>query len=400
MNTRRPYVLTLNAGSSSIKFGLYETAHSNAVRLFEGEISGIGLSVVHMNVHDKTGKLVVDKQLQAPDHATAVKEVISWVRGHVPDEELAAVGHRLVHGGPFFYESRIVTADILQTLHGMTIFDPLHLPNEIELIKTCMQVFSRVPQVACFDTAFHHNLPTVARLLPLPRMYEAKGLRRYGFHGLSCTYILSELERIAGVETAAGRVIIAHLGNGVSLTAVHEGVSLDTTMSLTPAAGVPMSTRSGDIDPGIVRYLARAEGQTADQFDEMVNERSGLLGISGSTADMEELLQQEAHDTQAKDAVDIFCYSVKKQIGALTAAMGGLDTLVFTGGMGEKAPKIRARISEGLEFLGIQLDPRMNEQNKEVISAHGSRVTVRMLHTDESQVIVQEVMKIQGETQA
>ena len=397
MNTRRPYILTLNAGSSSIKFGLYVVNRDDtADRVFEGEVGGIGLSTSKLTVSDKTGK-TTERTVDVSDYVMAARQVIAWSREHVSDEELAAIGHRIVHGGPYFDESCVITEDTLNTLHGLTIFDPLHLPNEIDLIKTCMEEFAQVPQIACFDTAFHYNMPAVAHRMALPREYEDRGLRRYGFHGLSCTYILNELRRTEGVEVADGRIIIAHLGSGASLTAIKHGQSQDTTMALTPAAGIPMSTRSGDIDPGIVRYLAHTEGQTADEFDTMINERSGLLGVSGTTPDMEELLKREADDYRAKDAIDLFCYAVKKQIGALAAAMGGCDTIVFTGGMGENAPRIRARISEGLDFLGVQIDTRRNNLNKEIISVDNARITVRMLHTDENQVIAQEVIRVQGD---
>ena len=397
MNTRRPYILALNAGSSSIKFVLHTLSHGAMSQcVFEGEITGVGLLEGRLKIRDTSGKVLIERQADTADHVAAMRQVIAWLRKHVPDEGLAAIGHRVVHGGPYFFESCVITEDVIKTLSGLTVFDPLHLPNEIDLIKTCMREFAHVPQVACFDTAFHHDMPAVARRMALPHEYEEKGLRRYGFHGLSCTYVMDELVKLDS-KAAAGRVIVAHLGSGVSLTAVKNGVSQDTTMALTPAAGIPMSTLSGDIDPGIVRYLAHTEGLNADDFDTMINNRSGLLGISGSTPDMEELLKHEAEDARAKNAVDLFCYAVKKQIGALAAGMGGCDTIIFTGGMGENAPKIRARIVEGLDFLGIQLDTRRNNQNKAVISTDGSRVTVRMLHTDENQVIVQEVMKIQGE---
>lgn len=397
MNIRRPYILALNAGSSSIKFVVHTVAQNGASnRVFEGEITGIGLNEGNLTVQNAAGAKIVERRSDTTDHVVAMRQVITWLREHVPDEGLAAIGHRIVHGGPYFYESCLITDDTLKTLSGLTIFDPLHLPNELDLIKTCKKEFANVPQIACFDTAFHHDMPEVARRMALPREYEEKGLRRYGFHGLSCAYIMGELTKV-DPTAVAGRVIIAHLGSGVSLTAVKNGLSQDTTMALTPAAGIPMSTRSGDIDPGIVRYLAHAEGLNAEEFDEMINKRSGLLGISETTPDMEELLRREAEDDRAKNAVELFCYAVKKQIGALAAGMGGCDTIVFTGGMGENAPKIRARVTEGLEFLGVQLDTRRNNQNKPVISPDGSRVTVRMLHTDENQVIVQEIMKIQGE---
>jgi acetate kinase len=248
--------------------------------------------------------------------------------------------------------------------------------------------------VACFDTAFHHDLPTRARLLPIPRRFMAEGVRRYGFHGLSYAYIVEELRRVEGEAAANGKVIIAHLGSGVSLAALQGGKSIDTTMSLTPASGVPMSTRSGDLDPGLGLYLSRTQGLNVQRFNEMVNFESGLLGISETTADMEKLLELEAADERAKDAVDVFCYQVQKSIGSLAAALGGLNTLVFTGGMGENAPKIRARVCEGLEFLGITLDGERNGAGLRLISADGSQTGVHVIPTDEAVTIARETEKL------
>jgi acetate kinase len=248
--------------------------------------------------------------------------------------------------------------------------------------------------VACFDTAFHHALPRVAQLLPIPRRYEALGVRRYGFHGLSYAFLMEELARQAGAEAAQGRVILAHLGNGASLAAVREGKPVDTSMGFTPAAGVPMSTRSGDLDPGLVWYLARTEEMDAQQFNDMVNSRSGLLGISETSSDMRDLLQREAQDVRAAEAVALFCYQVRKWTGAFAAALGGLDTLVFSGGIGENAPIVRARICAGLEFLGIELDEKRNAANEGVISAAAGRVAVRVIRTDEELTIARSVCRV------
>jgi acetate kinase len=248
--------------------------------------------------------------------------------------------------------------------------------------------------VACFDTAFHHDLPRVARLLPIPRRYEAQGVRRYGFHGLSYAFLMGELARLDGAKAARGRVILAHLGNGASLAAVHDGKSMDTSMSFTPTAGLPMSTRSGDIDPGLVWYLARTEQMTAKQFNEMVNFESGLLGISETSSDMHDLLDHETHDIRAAEAVALFCYQVKKWIGAFAAALGGVDTLVFAGGIGENAPAVRTRICDGLGFLGIELDRKRNAENALLSSPDSSRVKVRVIHTDEELMIARSVARV------
>ena len=250
------------------------------------------------------------------------------------------------------------------------------------------------PQVACFDTAFHRTMPRVAKILPIPRRLQAKGVERFGFHGLSYTFLMEELGRIAGTDAALGRVILAHLGNGASLAAVRGGKSIDTSMGLTPTAGVPMSTRSGDLDPGLVWYLAQTEQMTAQQFHEMINRQSGLLGVSETSSDLRDLLDKEVHDVRAAEAVALFCYQVKKWIGAYAAALGGLDTLVFAAGIGENSPVIRARICDGLGFLGIQLDEMRNAAGAPVISTVASSTQVRVIRTDEDVVIAKAVFRI------
>jgi acetate kinase len=285
---------------------------------------------------------------------------------------------------------------MVEELHQLQPFDPDHLPEEILLTEAFHRRFPDLVQVACFDTAFHHDLPRVARLLPIPRHYEEQGVRRYGFHGLSYAFLMEELARVAGPQAAQGRVILAHLGNGASLAAVYKSKSVDTSMGLTPTGGVPMSTRSGDLDPGLVWYLARTEGITAKKFNEMVNFQSGLLGISETSSDMHDLLERESEDVRAAEAVALFCYQVKKWIGAFAAALGGLDALVFAGGIGENAPVIRARICNGLGFLGIELEEKRNAANEGVISAQASRVAVRVMHTDEEWMIAKTVCRVLG----
>ena len=309
---------------------------------------------------------------------------------------LTAVGHRVVHGGPKYSQPERITPEMIEELRQLSAFDPEHLPEEILLTEAFHRRFPDLPQVACFDTAFHHDLPRVAQLLPIPRRYEAQGVRRYGFHGLSYAYLMKELARLAGTEAAQGRVILAHLGNGASLAAVHRGKSVDTSMSFTPTAGVPMSTRTGDLDPGLVWYLACTEHLDAQGFNEMVNSQSGLLGVSETSSDMRDLLEREAHDVRAAEAIALFCYQVKKWIGAFAAALGGLDTLVFAAGIGENAPTIRARICDGLGFLGIELDEKRNAANEGMISAATSRVPVRVIRTDEEYMIAETVCRILG----
>ena len=281
-------------------------------------------------------------------------------------------------------------------MRSFSAFDPEHMPDEISLIEAVLHRFPHVPQAACFDTAFHHDLPRAAKLLPIPRRLEAQGVRRYGFHGLSYAFLMEELARIAGVEAAQGRVVLAHLGNGASLAAVQHGKSVDTSMSFTPSSGVPMSTRAGDLDPGLVRYLAQTEGMDAKQFNEMINFQSGLLGMSETSSDMRDLLRKEAGDARAAEAVAVFCYQVKKWIGAFAAALGGMDTLVFSGGIGENSPVVRARICEGLGFLGVELDEKRNAKSEDVISAAAGRITVRVMRTDEEYMIAKTVRQVFG----
>jgi acetate kinase len=321
---------------------------------------------------------------------------MDWIEERSGRDALTAVGHRVVHGGPKYSKPQRITAEMVEDLHRLSPFDPEHLPEEILLTEAFHRRFPDLPQVACFDTAFNHELPRVARLLPIPRRYETQGVRRYGFHGLSYSFLMGELARLAGTEVAQGRVILAHLGNGASLAAVHQGKPVDTSMSFTPTSGVPMSTRSGDLDPGLLWYLARTEQMSAKQFNEMVNFQSGLLGISETSSDMHDLLECETQDVRAAEAVAVFCYQVKKWIGALAAALCGLDTLVFAGGIGENAPTIRARISDGLGFLGIELEEKRNAANEGVISSAASRVAVRVIRTDEEQMIARSVCRVLG----
>jgi acetate kinase len=285
---------------------------------------------------------------------------------------------------------------LLDELHRIRPYDPDHLPREIELIEAFRQRFPNLPQLACFDTAFHQTMPRVAKLLPLPRRFDAKGVQRYGFHGLSYAYLMEELARLGDPAATTGRVILAHLGNGASLAAVRDGKSIDTSMGFTPTAGLPMSTRSGDLDPGLAPYLARTEHITTKQYYEMVNHESGLLGVSEISSDMRDLLAKETDDVRAAEAVALFCYQAKKWSGAFAAALGGLDTLVFSAGIGENCPSIRARICDGLGFLGIGLNEARNAQNAAVISADASRATVRVIRTDEELMIARSVCRVLG----
>jgi acetate kinase len=386
-------ILTINGGSSSIKFGLFEVRDSLR-RILHGEIDRIGLPQATLRVDGLLPMDHVSKVVTAADHTMAVDALMNYIVERGTYGALTAVGHRVVHGGPKYSAPQRVSADMIEDLRGLSSFDPEHLPEEILLIEAFSRRFPDTPQVACFDTAFHHDLPRVSRLLAIPRRYEAQGIRRYGFHGLSYSFLMEELTRVAGVTAARGRVILAHLGSGASLAAVRDGKSVDTSMGLTPAAGMPMSTRSGDLDPGLVAHLARIEHMTPEQFNKMVNFQSGLLGISETSSDMRELIDHETQDVRAADAVSVFCYQAKKWIGAFAAALGGVDTLVFSGGIGENAPIVRARICEGLGFLGIALEPQRNAQSAPLISPDTGAVPVRVMHTNEALMIAKSVTTV------
>jgi acetate kinase len=395
MKPAKPRILTINGGSSSIKFALFE-AGGPLRRILEGAIERIGLPEASLRVQGTDQADNFSRPVAAPDHAEAVGALMDWIEARSARDALTAVGHRVVHGGPNYSEPQRITAEIIEELRRLSPFDPEHLPEEILLTEAFHRRFPELPQVACFDTAFHHDLPRVARLLAIPRRYEAQGVRRYGFHGLSYAFLMGELARLAGAEAAQGRVILAHLGNGASLAAVRDGKPRDTSMSFTPTAGVPMSTRSGDLDPGLFWYLARTEGLDAKRFNEMVNFQSGLLGMSETSSDMRNLLDRETQDVRAAEAVALFCYQVKKWIGAFAAALDGLDSVVFAGGIGENAPQVRARVCDGLGFLGIELDEMRNAANDGVISAAASRVALRVIRTDEELMIAKMVCRVLG----
>ena len=322
--------------------------------------------------------------------------LVDWVEQRGVDEIPAAVGHRVVHGGPNYREPQQLTPETIEALRSLSAFDPQHLPQEILLIEAFQRRFPKLPQVACFDTTFFHDLPRVAQLLPIPRRYERQGVRRYGFHGLSYAYLMEELARQSRTPATSGRVILAHLGNGASLAAVKDGRPIDTSMAFTPAAGIPMGTRSGDLDPGLISYFARSENMSPQEFDRMINFQSGLLGMSETSSDMRALLHHEGKDVRAAEAVAVFCYQVRKWIGAFAATLGGLDQLVFAGGVGENAPVVRARICEGLEFLGIELDAKRNANTAALISREAGLVKVRVIHTDEEVMIARSVSDVLG----
>ncbi|MDH4155086.1 MAG: acetate/propionate family kinase [Nitrospira sp.] len=387
-------ILAINGGSSTLKFALFR-AGAPPARELSGSIDRIGMPNGTINwVREHTGT-AERRTITASDHVACLEPLLACIKEHLAQHPLVAIGHRVVHGGRYREPQRVAPV-VMEELERLRVYDPEHLPAEIELIHAFAQRYPHLQQVACFDTAFHRDMPRVARLLPIPRRYEQLGLQRYGFHGLSYAFLMRELEQVGTSHEVKGRIILAHLGNGASMAAVKNGQAVDTTMSFTPTSGLPMSRRSGDLDPGLVAYLARTEGMSADQFHTMVNTESGLLGVSEISSDMRDLLKEEQHDPRAAEAVALFCYQAKKWIGALTAALGGLETLIFTAGIGEHSPVIRARICDRLEFLGVALDHARNEAGAPVISQDNGKVTVRVMHTDEESEIARAVSEQLG----
>jgi acetate kinase len=378
-------VLTINAGSSSIRFAFYAAA-APPERLLAGKLDRLAGPQAVLTVSEGTKGSEERVELGRPEQRPSVDSLLEWLAAHPLFARVQAVGHRVVHGMQRTKPEK-VTPELLRDLKRIVPYDPEHLPREIALIEALTQRFPALPQVACFDTAFHRTMPTVATLLPIPRRYAAKGVQRYGFHGLSYTFLVQELGRQGDPAARRGRVILAHLGNGASLAAVRDGRSIDTTMGFTPAAGLPMSTRTGDLDPGVMSYLAQSESLDPSALQRMVNHESGLLGVSETSADVRDLLASESADVRAAEALALFCYQAKQWIGAFAAALGGLDTLVFAGGIGENSAPIRTRICAGLEFLGIELDAARNAAGAPRISADSSRVAVRVIRTDEESVI-------------
>ena len=356
--------------------------------LFTGELERIGSSTAKLHFTDAGSYQKKEIDAAAKDQEAAANFLVDWLEKQAGFDAVRAIGHRIVHGMQHTAPERI-TPVLLDELKKISAYDPEHLPGEIKLIEIFIRRRPEVEQIACFDTSFHTSMPPVAKLLPLPQRYEAMGLQRYGFHGLSYAWLLQELARSAGDQAAKGRLILAHLGNGASLAAVKEGKCMDTSMGFSPASGLVMGTRTGDLDPGVAWYLMQTEKLDPHQFNYLVNHHSGLLGISGISSDMRELLQQQSSDRQAARAIELFCYQVKKWIGSFTTVLEGLDTLVFSGGIGENSPEVRSRICQGLQFLGIELDEEKNQGNEESISAGSSKVSVRVMKTNEESMIAE-----------
>jgi len=367
-------VLCVNSGSSSLKLALYE----DEKRIASSTVEGIGLGEGRLTVRDASAQVLHDQPGAFPDAAAAFRSALGAARFPVP----AAAGHRVVHGGADHTAPERVTPQLIAALRTLVPLAPLHLPAALDGIDAVSAHFPGLPQIACFDTAFHRRMPAVAQRLPLPRAIGAKGIQRYGFHGLSYEYVVATI----GPATL-GRAIIAHLGNGASLAAVRDGLPVDTTMGFTPTGGLMMGTRSGDLDPGVLVHLLAHEGFDAGAIECLVDHESGLLGVSGTTSDMKSLLETRATDPRAAEAVELFCYVLRKHIGAFAAVLGGIDTLVFTGGIGERAAPVREETCRGLEHLGIRIDRERNARHDPIVSAPGSACTVRTVRTDEDLMI-------------
>ncbi|QVL34961.1 acetate/propionate family kinase [Telmatocola sphagniphila] len=387
------HVLTINGGSSSIKFALFESGEPPR-RVLSGSVDRIGSpnSILKIQKHSEPAESISVPEMKPPQ---ALELLLDRLEAIFPLHSLSGIGHRIVHGGPDHLEPQRIGAELLADLKAVVPLDPDHLPSEIALIESLRQRLPEIPQIACFDTAFHRHMPLVAKLLPIPRKYLDRGIHRYGFHGLSFTYLMEALSQ-HGAESQ-GKVLLAHLGSGCSLAAVHRGQSLDTTMGFTPTGGLMMGTRTGDLDPGILIHLARAENLSPRDLDRLVNKESGLLGVSGASSDLRDLLSRQEHELGAAEAVELFCYTIRKEIGAYAAVLDGLETLVFAGGIGEHSPEARRRICEGLKYLGVELDAVENAKNAAVISTEKSSVIVRVIPTDEESVIAKIAFKLIAE---
>jgi acetate kinase len=386
------HVLTINPGSSSMKAGLYRVG-GEMHRAIAMRAERIGAQGSHLTITDDCGAALLDRQEDLPDHTAALRALFQWLRSERGAQPFDAVGHRVVYGGLHYRKPQRVTPEMIGALRELTAIDPDHLPQALGIIAGVGEAYPDIPRIACFDTAFHRDMPPVAQHYALPPEYAAMGIVRYGFHGLSYEYIMGAL-RAEDPAAADGRVVIAHLGNGASMAAVRGGVGIDTTMGFSPTGGLVMGTRTGDLDPSVPLYLVRSRGMSPDDVTTLLNKKAGMLGVSGASGDMRDLLEREPTDLRAAEAVALFCYTAKKFLGALSAALGGLDTLVFTGGIGEHAAPVRARICADLAFLGIALDPARNAAHAPVISRDGAGAVVRVIPTDEDLMIARHTYRL------
>ncbi|GMN05578.1 acetate/propionate family kinase [Croceitalea sp. MTPC5] len=382
-------LLTISAGPSSIRFAMYEMAENPVKELF-GDIRHIGSGNEVFRVTHVKGNERENSRIYAPGFYQATVFLIGWLKNQLGSDRIGYIGHKITYGlnhhGP-----KVIDTALLAQLKQIADYIPDRLPAEIEIVETFTMRYPTLRQVACFDTSFHADLPRVAKILPIPRRFERTGIHRYGFHGLSFSHLMIELKKRIGIQKANGRVILVHLCEEASLTAVKEGKSIDTSMGFTPSGGLVMGTQSGDLDPGVVGYLLKKERLVAKQFNRLINHEGGLLGISETSANIHDLLLKEGVDPRAAEAVALFCYQIRKWIGAFTTVLGGLDVLVFSGDIGENAPIIRSRICQGLDFLGIGIDEEQNRKNSYKISNMDSTVLVKVIHSDEETIIAKNV---------
>jgi acetate kinase len=390
--TVREPILVLNAGSSSIKFSVFETAANRSLSPgAHGQVEGIGTSP-RLEVSDPRGLELAVQPLLADGHKGAIAAIHEWSAAHIGSEAgFSGVGHRVVHGGLAYFGPVLIDDKVLSDLCEIMPLAPLHQPHNIAAIRAVTRTAPTVPQVACFDTAFHHNQPARAQEFALPREYSAKGVRRYGFHGLSYEYIVSALPGVAP-GCVNGKLVVAHLGNGASMCAIEKGRSIATTMGFTAVDGLPMGTRTGSLDPGVILYLIEHERMDAQAIEQLIYSRSGLLGVSGISSDMRTLLASSS--PSAKEAIDLFVYRIGRELGSLVAALGGLDAIVFTAGIGEHAAEIRARVCHDARWLGVELDADANAGNGPLISAGTSKVSAWVVPTDENLMIARHTRQL------
>jgi acetate kinase len=389
-------ILVLNAGSSSLKFSAFRAGSGDDRLLVRGQVEGIG-TAPRFVLHGAQGEAIEEQSLACGDaggdHEQALDLVLERCQKQLGRNRLVAVGHRVVHGGVTFAAPVRIDAAVLATLEQLTPLAPLHQPHNLAAIRALQRRAPQLPQVACFDTAFHRTQPEVAQRFALPRRFTEEGVRRYGFHGLSYEYIATVLPRWDG-KAAAGRTVVAHLGNGASMCAMRGGKSVATTMSFTPADGLMMGTRAGAIDPGVLLYLMSRHGMNAAELERLIYHESGLLGVSGLSSDMRTL--QQSTDPRAGEAIDLFVYRIGRELGSLAAALGGLDALIFTGGIGENAAVIRARVCRDAEWLGMTLDPTANDAKGPRISRPDSAVAVWVIPTNEELMIAEHAQQVLG----
>jgi acetate kinase len=392
----REPILVINAGSSSIKFSVFDTAPDRSLSAgAHGQVDGLGAETgtpARIAVADAQGGKLIEEPIAGHDHHAAMTAIDDWFAAHFGSEAgFAGVGHRIVHGGRTYAAPVLIDDKVLAALEELVPLAPLHEPHNIAAIRAVRAIAPNVPQVACFDTAFHRNAPPLAQEYALPRALTDKGIRRYGFHGLSYEYIMSVLPRVAP-ECAGGKVIVAHLGNGASMCAIAAGRSMASTMGFTAVDGLVMGTRTGVLDPGVVLYLLQHEKMDAEAVEHMIYEHSGLLGVSGLSSDMRTLLASDA--PAAKEAVDLFVYRIGRELGSLAAALGGLDALIFTGGIGEHAAEIRARVCRDAQWIGIALDEAANASGGPRISRQEAKVSAWVIPTDENLMIARHTRQL------